>query len=252
MSKPVSRSPAPRGRSPLAPFYVVLGVVALAGVGFLIYQAFGKDKPASEPVPVALDAARLNRVQGISVGPPDAPVVIYEFADFQCPACGQFAGMVAPLIKDRLVEPGKVRFVYYDFPLVDIHPNAFLASRAGRCANEQGRFWEFHDIVYGQQPNWSHASDPTDLFVQYARQAGADPRAFEACLRSDKYQREISESMELGRSLGVQGTPTLIVNGRRLGQTPSFTELNRMVDEAASGGGAVPAADTAETSGAAQ
>jgi protein-disulfide isomerase len=245
MSKPDSRRPAPRGRSPLAPFYAILGIVALAGIGFLAYQAFGKEQPAAAPVPVALDAARLNRVQGISVGRPDAPVVIYEFADFQCPGCGQFASMVAPLIKERLVEPGKVRFVYYDFPLIDIHGNAFLASRAGRCANEQGRFWEFHDIIYGQQSRWASASDPTDQFVQYAQQAGADAGAFETCLRSDKYQREISESMELGRSLGVQGTPTLIVNGRRLGETPSFAELNRLVDEAIGGGAAAPAADTA-------
>lgn len=245
----MTRPPAPRGRSSLAPFYAILGVVALGGVAWLLYQSVGKEKPVTAPVPVAMDQARLNRVQGISVGRADAPVVIYEFADFQCPGCGQFASLVAPLIKERLVETGKARYVYYDMPLVQIHPNAFLAARAGRCANEQGRFWEFHDIIYGQQSRWSGESDPSEMFVQYATQAGADEGRFEECLRSDRFAREVSESMELGKSLGVQGTPTLIVNGRRLGNTPSFSELERMVDEAASGAGppaaAAPAVDSA-------
>lgn len=236
----MTRTPAPRGRSSLTPFYAILGVVALAGIGWLLYQSMGREKAVTAPVPVAMDQARLNRVQGISMGRADAPVVIYEFADFQCPGCGQFASLVAPLIKERLVQPGKVRYVYYDFPLLPLHPNAFLAARAGRCANEQGRFWEFHDVIYGQQPRWSGESDPTEMFVEYAVQAGAQEGPFETCLRSDRFAREVSESMELGKSLGVGGTPTLIVNGRRLGETPSFSELERIVNDAASG--AAPAA----------
>jgi len=242
----VTRKPAPRGRSSMAPFYAVVGVVALAGIGWLLYQSMGGGgKPVTAPVPVVMDQARLNRVQGVSAGRADAPVVIYEFADFQCPACGQFASLVAPLIKERLVQPGKVRYVYYDFPIIDAHPNAFLAARAGRCANEQGRFWEFHDVIYGQQPNWSSESDPSDLFVEYGVRAGVEEGRFEECLRSDKYAKEVSESMELGRSLGVGGTPTLIVNGRRLGSTPRFAELEQMVDKAIGGGAPAPAADTA-------
>ncbi|HEX2093841.1 MAG TPA: DsbA family protein [Longimicrobiaceae bacterium] len=241
----MSRPPAPRGRSSLAPFYVIIGVVALAGVAFLLYQFIGKEKPTTQPVQVALDQAALNRVRGISIGRDDAPVVIYEFADFQCPGCSQFASMVTPLIKERLVQPGTVRYVYYDFPLIQIHPNAFLAARAGRCANEQGRFWEFHDIIYGQQPNWSAERDPADLFVSYAEQAGADRGRFEECLRSDRFAREVTENMQFGQSLGVQGTPTLIVNGRRLGSTPTFRELEQVVREAAGGASAGAPAETA-------
>lgn len=242
----MTRKPAPRGRSSMAPFYAVVGVVALAGIGWLLYQSMGGGgKPVTAPVPVVMDQARLNRVQGVSAGRADAPVVIYEFADFQCPACGQFASLVAPLIKERLVQPGKVRYVYYDFPIIDAHRNAFLAARAGRCANEQGRFWEFHDVIYGQQPNWSTEADPSDLFVEYGVRAGAEEGRFEECLRSDKYAKEVSESMELGKSLGVGGTPTLIVNGRRLGSTPRFAELEQMVDEAIGGAAPAPEADTA-------
>ncbi len=245
----MTRKPAPRGRSSLAPFYAIVGVVALAGIGWLLYQSMGGGgKPVTAPVPVVMDQAKLNRVQGTSIGRADAPVVIYEFADFQCPGCGQFASMVAPLIKERLVQPGKVRYVYYDFPLIQLHQNAFLAARAGRCAGEQGKFWEFHDVIYGQQPNWSAEADPSDLFVEYGVRSGVTEGRFEECLRSDRYAKEVSESMELGKSLGVQGTPTLIVNGRRLAATPNFADLEKMVNDAIAGApaaGGAPAAPAA-------
>lgn len=243
----MARTPAPRSRSSLTPVYAILGVIALAGVGWILYQTVGgKEAPATEPVAVVLSPEELNRVQGIAIGDPDAPVTIMEFADFQCPGCGQFAWRMAPLIKERLVETGKARFVYYDFPL-PMHGNAFLASRAGRCANEQGVFWKFHDILYGQQRFWSDVptSKAAEQFVEYAEQAGADPAAFEACLRSDRYAREVTESIKLGESLGVEGTPTIFINNQRYPGVPgSVRELEEAVARAA-GGAAAPAAEPA-------
>jgi protein-disulfide isomerase len=238
----VARSPAPSRSSSAKPLLLVLGVVALALGGFLAYRALGKEKPATEPVQVVLSQADLNRVKGISVGREDAPVVIWEFADFQCPGCASFAWQVAPLIKQKLVESGKARFVFYDFPIPSIHPHAFLAARAGRCANEQGRFWEFHDITFGKQSRWSRASDPTEMFIEFAEQAGADRQKFEACLRSDRYAREVTESMQFGQSQGVEGTPTVFVNGKRLQDIGDFKELERIVEAES---GSAPAADTA-------
>lgn len=241
----MARPPASPRRSSMTPFYAILGVMALAGIGFFLYRSVGKKAPATEPVPVVLTADQLNRVKGISVGRDDAPVVIWEFADFQCPGCGQFATFVAPLIKDRLVKAGTVKYVFYDFPL-PMHPHAFLAARAARCANEQGRFWEYHDLVFGKQPQWSAVGDATDVFLQYGDQVGLDRGKFEECVRSDRYVREISESMQLGTSLGVRGTPTLFVNGKRLESTPSFQELQQVVEREVGGGaaGAAPAAAT--------
>ncbi len=228
---------AVRRRSPLTPFYVIIGIVVLAGVGVLLYVMRSGDAPALEPVPVVMDPTA--RPPGIPIGPEDAPVVIYEFADFQCPGCAQYATFVMPLVKERLVQDGTVRYVYYDFPLVSIHQHAFLASRAGRCANEQGRFWEYHDILYGRQPRWSGVRDATPLFVEYAADIGLDRSAFEACLRSDRYAEEVSQNMRFGESLGVTGTPSIFVNSRRLAQIPSFSELERIVREEA---GTSPAA----------
>jgi protein-disulfide isomerase len=236
----VARSPSTSKRSPLTPFYAILGLVALVGLGVLAFQLFAEDEAATAPVAVEIDPAEISRVQGISLGREDAPVVIYEFADFQCPGCGQFAAFVTPLIKQRLVEPGLVRYVYYDFPLA-MHPHAFLAARAARCANEQGKFWEYHDLLYGRQPTWSAMRDATDYFIELGVEAGLDEDQFESCVRSDKYAEEVTRSMKLGESLQVRGTPTVIVNGKRLGDVPSFAQLEQIVrEEAGMAAGAAP------------
>jgi protein-disulfide isomerase len=180
-------------------------------------------------------------VQGISIGSNDAPVVIYEFADFQCPGCATFAAFTAPLIKERLVETGMARFVYYDFPLSSIHAHAFLAARGARCANEQGKFWEYHDILYGRQSTWSGMRDATDFFVELAGVVGLEEDSFETCLRSDRFQEEVSRSLQLGEMLGVGSTPTILVNMKRLAGVPEFSELEQIVRSEM---GTAPTADT--------
>jgi protein-disulfide isomerase len=242
----VSRpAPQPR-RSSLLPFYIVLGLVALAGA-FLVYRQVsgGGGSAATTLAPVVLSPEELNRVPGISVGRPDAPVVVMEFADFQCPGCAQFARFSKPLLSDH-IESGHVRFVYYDFPLVQIHANAMLAARAGRCANEQDRFWPYHDLLYGRQSQWSGAQRPVGLFVEYAGQVGLDASRFGECLRSDRYQTEVSQSYELGRSLQVDGTPTLFVNLKRVQQLPNSRAawdalVRQEMGAAAPAGAATPA-----------
>ena len=240
----MARSPQPQRRSSLLPFYVILGLVAVVGAVVLFRQLGGSGGAATQPVPVAMNPSQLSQVQGISIGQPNAPVEIFEFADFQCPGCGDFARFVAPVIKDRYVQGGQVRFVYYDFPLTSIHPNAFLAARAGRCANEQDKFWQYHDVLYGQQAGWSAERDPSDDFVSYARQVpGLDQGKFRECLQSDRYAREISENIKLGESLGVNGTPTLFVNGKRLPNVPSARELDQIIQqEMGTGTASAPAA----------
>jgi protein-disulfide isomerase len=195
-----------------------------------------QQEATTAPVPVNLTPQELARVQGISVGQADAPVVIYEFADFQCPACAQFAAVVTPHVKQQHVQAGTVRYVHYDFPLIQIHPHAFLAARAGRCANEQGRFWEYHDLLYAEQRAWSGEDNALPMFVEYARRTGIDASAFEACLRSDRYALEVSQNMQLGNSLNVPGTPTLYINGRRA-EIRSLEELDQLIAQEAGMGG---------------
>jgi protein-disulfide isomerase len=140
---------------------------------------------------------------------------------------------VTRLVKERLVAPGLVRYVHFDFPLTGIHQHAFVAARAARCALDQERFWPYHDMLHARQPTWAALRDPTGFFVELADELHLNRGDFSSCLRSDRHAAEVTRSLRLGESLGVQGTPTLFVNGRRIDGGPGFTELERIVrDEA--------------------
>jgi protein-disulfide isomerase len=223
---------------------VILGLVLLAGIGVLATQMLSKGgEGANQGVAVTLTPDQLQRVKGISLGREDAPITIYEFADFQCPHCAEFAWKMEPLIRDSLVNTGKARYVFYEFPLG--FKWSFLSARSGRCANEQGKFWPYHDILFARQGDWAFEKDPAAKMTDYAKQAGLDAGAFEQCVRSDKYVREVSESSQLAQSLGVQGTPTLFVNGRKVNTPESYREFAqqvRTIAPGAFGAAAAPAA----------
>ncbi len=140
-----------------------------------------------------------------SKGPADAPVVIVEFSDFECPYCQQ-----ATATMDALLEryPDEIRFVYKDFPLPN-HPNAFKAAEAGHCAHDQGQFWPFHDKLFATPD----ALDVESLKA-YADELGLDADAFAACLEDDRHAESVNDEMDAGRRLGASSTPTLFINGR--------------------------------------
>lgn len=241
MPRPAPKKPA--RRSSLLPFYVILGVVALGGAFVLFRQAGGSGgRAATELQKVVMTPEQLQRVPGIRQGQSSARVVVMEFADFQCPACQQFATFSKPLIKD-LVDNGTVQFVWYDYPLVEIHENAMLASRAGRCANEQNQFWAFHDRVFSRQQEWAETGNAADRFVAFAADLGLNRDAFAQCLNSDKYQREVSESRQLGSTFGVTGTPSIFINGQRIeGYPRTRAEWDEEIRKAAGAAAGAPAA----------
>lgn len=195
--------------------YIALAAVALVLVIVVVSSLRGSGSTVTAPVELSAETSDLQRARGVAMGPEDAPVQLYEFADFQCPACMQFSTFAHPLIKERLVDQGLVRLVRYDFPLIANHRHAFLASRAARCAEDGGRFWEYHDVLYGRQPTWSVQRDPSGDFVSYAGLVGLDQRQFEQCLRSDRHAEEVTRNLRLGESLGVNGTPSFLLNGQR-------------------------------------
>jgi protein-disulfide isomerase len=207
-------------------FYLILGAVAVLGVGFVGYnvgsKAFGDTVSAPIEMPGLDDPTKLRELMHPVVkGDANAEFTIIEFADFQCPACGQFYSQVEPLIHTEFVSTGKAKFAYYDFPLTNVHPNAFLAARAGHCAEDQQKFWEYHDVLYRNQNRWAGAPNPAGTFEGYAKDLGLDKSAFETCLRSDKHADIVTANMELGNQMQVPGTPTLYVTkgggiGRRV------------------------------------
>lgn len=221
-------------------FYWVLGAVAVIGVAVVGYSVGSNalGTAVTEPVEVeGLDNMEtlVAMAQGVTKGDEDAPVTIVEFGDYQCPGCGSFALSIKPQVELQYVQTGKAKFIFYDLPLIQIHPNAFLAARAGRCAGDQDRFWEYHDALFRNQPIWAGDGQPLGQFLDYGEEVGLDAEAFEACVRSDRHADVISANMRLATELGVSGTPTIMISrgrgmARRLNDF-SFRSIQMTVEQ---------------------
>lgn len=145
-------------------------------------------------------------IQGApSLGSTDAPVVVIEYSDFQCPYCGAFARETFPAIEGQYIKPGKVRYVYRNFPLDESHPKAFRAAEAAECANQQGKFWDMHSRLFANQ----QALDPADL-TAHAASLGLNQEAFQKCM-SGAARGKIKRDFNDGVKAGVAGTPTFLV-----------------------------------------
>jgi protein-disulfide isomerase len=183
-------------------------------------------KKAGPPVRVMLEVPRAAIALDAadpSIGNAKAPVTIVEYSDFQCPFCLR----AAPTLKRlRDTYGDKVRVVWKDFPLTQIHPQAFKAAEAGHCAADQGKFWEFHDKMFGNQ----QALQP-DFLKQYAKDSGLDTAKFETCLDSSKYAERVRDSVAAGSALGVSSTPTVFVNGRMLEGAQPYEVFAAVIDE---------------------
>ena len=200
-------------------FYGALVAIAVIGVAAIVYSTRADSgSMATEPLEIAITNpdTLMARAKGIRLGEQNAPVDILVFSDFMCPACATWAGQIEPRLKSEFIERGKVRLTYYDFPLPQ-HKYSFAAARAARCADDQGKFWEYHDRLFGSQREWAYrGSMPMDHFNDIAGQVGIDTRAFNSCLRSDQHAEVVTTNRMLGEVLRVSGTPTVYLNGRQL------------------------------------
>lgn len=164
------------------------------------------------------------KVDGAPVkGNASAPVTIVEFSDFHCPFCRRVVSTLGQ-VESKYGE--KVRLVFRDFPIESLHPGASKAHEAARCANEQGKFWAYHDKLFASPPN----SRP-EFLKGVANEVGLDATAFEACLGSGKYQAEIKKDIEEGSRVGVNGTPAFFINGRLLTGAQPLEAFTRLIDD---------------------
>jgi protein-disulfide isomerase len=211
----------------MTPFYVGLGVLAVAGAVFIARQGGNRQPPltAETTGPVAPGP------RGVALGPDSAPVKIMEFSDFECPWCGQFATLQMPDVRQRLLSTGKVQWRFMHFPL-SIHAKSPYAHLAAACANEQGRFWEMHDQIYQHQGDWTEASDPTKLLASYADQAGLNRSQYDQCMSNRTAWSHVLADKALGDSLHLNGTPTFFINGHQwTGRTsPTVDQLIHITD----------------------
>jgi protein-disulfide isomerase len=178
----------------------------------IIDRLLAGGSPQVTPTPSPTQTAQAQNAQATGSidddpieGSTSAKVVLLEWSDFQCPYCGRFFEQTLPSIRKDYIDTGKVKMVFRQFPL-SFHPNAEPAAEASECANEQGKFWEYHDKLFSNQDALS-----VENYKAWAKDLGLDTTEFNSCLDSNKYQNEITADMSDGQSSGITGTPGFIV-----------------------------------------
>lgn len=152
---------------------------------------------------------------------------IVEFGDYQCPACAIYH----PFIKQLLLDfPGKIDFVYRNFPLPS-HKNAKISAYAAEAAGLQGKFWEMHNKLFEAQGAWSDLDNPKDVFIEYAVSLGLDKNKFLEDIDSQAVKNVIDRGLSDGRLAGISSTPTFFINGEEMALVGTYEELKRLVED---------------------
>ncbi len=170
-------------------------------------------------------------------GDPNAPLTIIEFSDFQCPFCARFYSQTLPLLEENYIDTGKVKLVFKDLPLDRLHPNARATHIAAECANEQGMFWKYHDILFEKQPQWQSLS-PSNLdttLTNFAAGLGMESTDFKTCIESQEIADEVNDDTLEAASYGTTGTPTFFIGNEKDGFTKlvgaqPFAAFKTMID----------------------
>ncbi|MBI2623075.1 MAG: thioredoxin domain-containing protein [Candidatus Liptonbacteria bacterium] len=231
----MSDAPSPK-RDLFLPASILAAGVLIAGS--IIYLVGAKNTPAVGPS--AGDegrraAALLAVLEDDAVlGSKDAPVMVIEYGDYQCPFCGSFFRDIEPALRDTYIKTGKAKFVYRDFAFLG--PESLAAAEAAECAREQGQFWAYHDGLFRAEvadKRENNGNLNAELFGKLAQDAGLDVSAFESCRASGKYRARIGEETSDGRVLGVNATPTAFVNGVEIrGLAPNDTRVADAIEAA--------------------
>ena len=216
-------------RQRLIILFVVVGA-ALIVSGLLILPSM---LPAGDIVQITPQSRPM--VNGRNLGDPNAPVKIEVFEDFQCPSCQSFSEQIEPQVVETYGATGKVYYTFRHFPFLDdnqIRKESDQAANASMCAAEQGRFWDYHDMLFANWKGENQGAFIDRKLISFAEALGLDMNAFNTCFRENRYKDEIDADRALGESLGVQGTPSVFVNGELLtpGFVPSFSDISQAVE----------------------
>lgn len=234
--------------------FAVVGLLAGLAAGYLIWGApFSQFAAASTPAPQASEvtaqptsgtpvanqvaptddiATQIESLVRYEIpiaendpvtGPEDAPITIIEFADFQCPFCQRHFLETYPQLVAQYGD--QIRFVYKDFPLTNIHPEAYPAAVAAQCALEQDKFWEYHDLLFGGGLELGQ-----DAYTAYAQDLGLDMDRFAACVEEDRYAEDITADTAAARNINVGATPTFFINGIAIEGAMPFDVFAQIID----------------------
>lgn len=210
-------------------FYAMLGLVAAVLGIFIIYQV---TKPKTSPESTKVDPSiPLPKAEGYLLGKEDAPVQVLEFADFECPACGQFYVLTEPDVRTRLIETGEISYRFLDYPLPG-HRNTWAASHAAACANEQGKFWEMHDRIFQTQQEWSALPTSEPYFAAMARQLALDLDAYNRCIGEHVMRPMILADIDRATGGGAGSTPTFFVGSQVIAGAERIGTFRKAIGDA--------------------
>jgi len=197
---------------------LVLGILVLGGAGFAMVALVSS---SDSDLLLSSEVSETDRVKGAQ----SSQIILVEYSDFQCPACGAYY----PLIK-RLSEEfsDQIQIVYRHFPLPQ-HPQARPAAYAAEAAGGQGKFWEMHDLIFENQSAWSNKRNASEIFEGYASQLGLDMEKFRVDVDSDDLKDKVSNDYKSGIASGVNSTPTFFLNGRQLQNPRSYDEFRNII-----------------------
>jgi protein-disulfide isomerase len=189
-------------------------LLAAALGGFFVARSARGDRPAATAPPDTSAHQTADPLLGARTkGSPEAPITVLEIADFQCPACRVFWEETMPLLHREYVEPGKVRIVFVNLPLIQIHRNAAAAHEFAMCAAAQNRFWPVHDMLFDQQAVWAALDDPSPYYFSVANATGLNTDSLDACVGDGRMRGLIMEEAEGVVRAGVQSTPSFVIEG---------------------------------------
>jgi protein-disulfide isomerase len=176
-----------------------------------------------------------TQVNGASLGDPKAKVRIDVWEDFQCPACKNYSEQIEPLVLQNYVETGKVYYNFHIFPFIDrgaVGGESHQAANAAMCALAQGRFWDYHDVLFANWNGENQGAFSNERLTAFAEYLSLDMTAFNACFSANTYSNNINKDYLDGQVAGVQGTPSVFVNGKLLtpGFIPSYDEISQAIE----------------------
>lgn len=196
-------------------------ILAVAGVATLIWAG---NTTLSGGAP-ASPAPQVGRVRGIA----DAPVTIDEYADFQCPACGQFARTTEAQLLSTYIATGQVKLVFHHFAFLGMESS--WAAEAAECAGDQGRFWDLHDKLYASQAGENKGAFSRVNLKRMGDELGLGA-SYAACIDSGRYAQSIRDASKAASDLGVRATPTLFVDGQKIEGAATFAQLKPIIEAA--------------------
>jgi protein-disulfide isomerase len=196
---------------------------------------------ASLPVTPITPRTFNTTVDGAHLGNPDAPVKIDVWEDFQCPACKSYTEQTEAAVIIDYVETGKVYYTFHFYPFIDRGApggESQQSANAAMCALEQGRFWDYHDMLFANWGGENQGAFANPRLVAFAESLGLDMTAFNVCFTADRYANQIQQDVVLGQGYGVSGTPSVFVNGTIVtpGFIPSYDDVAQAVEAALSAG----------------